>query len=112
VAWRESGFDARAVSPKGAVGVMQLMPGTARGLAADAHDLGANVEGGAAYLSQLLRRFDGDVVKALAAYDAGPQAVTRYDGPPPYAETTAYLNSVLDRLSREALAQPPAGKAP
>jgi soluble lytic murein transglycosylase-like protein len=114
VAWRESAFDATAVSPRGAVGVMQLMPGTARGLAVDAHDLGANVEGGTAYLAQLLHHFDGDVVKALAAYNAGPAAVDRFGGAPPYPETTSYLDSVLDRLSREALAQPaaPAPRAP
>jgi soluble lytic murein transglycosylase-like protein len=99
VAWQESRLQQNALSPKGARGVMQLMPGTARGLGINAGDLSANVDGGAAYLAQMLARFDGDVIKSLAAYNAGPEAVTRYGGVPPYPETQAYVNAVLGRLA-------------
>jgi soluble lytic murein transglycosylase-like protein len=106
VAWRESGFNSRAVSPKGARGTMQLMPGTARALGVDSSDLKSNIDGGANYLSQMMRRFNGDQAKALAAYNAGPRAVERYGGVPPYAETKAYVESILGRLngSPDALA--------
>ena len=100
VAWRESGFNTAAVSPKGARGVMQLMPGTALALGVDAADPAGNIEGGVNYLSLMIRRFDGDLAKALAAYNAGPEAVERYGGVPPYAETIAYVDAVLGRLSR------------
>lgn len=100
VAWRESGFNPTAVSPKGARGVMQLMPGTARLLGVDASDLVSNIDGGANYLSQMIRRFGGDTTKALAAYNAGPEAVERYRGVPPYAETIAYVDAILARLGR------------
>ena len=99
VAWQESRFNQAAVSPKGAMGVMQLMPATARGLGVDAVTLAGNVDGGVAYLSQMLRRFEGDLPRALAAYNAGPQAVQRYGGVPPYAETQAYVRAVLGRLA-------------
>jgi len=99
VAWQESRYNQAALSPKGAVGVMQLMPGTARTLGVDASDLKGNVEGGVAYLSQMLQRFEGDLPKALAAYNAGPDAVTRYGGVPPYAETQAYVRAILGRLA-------------
>lgn len=105
VAWQESRFHQTAASPKGARGVMQLMPATARDLGVDASDVSANIEGGAAYLAALLRRFDGDIVKTLAAYDAGPAAVQRFGGTPPFAETRAYVTAVLDRLARTAPAQ-------
>jgi len=98
VAWQESRFNQAAVSPKGAMGVMQLMPATARQLGVDARDVTSNIEGGAIYLSQMLRRFEGDVPRALAAYNAGPEAVQRYGGVPPYAETQAYVRAILGRL--------------
>lgn len=99
VAWRESAFRQEAVSRKGARGVMQLMPQTARTLGVDPDDLAANVDGGAAYLSNLLHRFGGDVGLALAAYNAGPQAVVRWGGAPPYRETRAYVSAILERLA-------------
>jgi soluble lytic murein transglycosylase-like protein len=99
VAWQESRFHQAAVSPKGALGVMQLMPDTARRLGVDAADLKGNIDGGVAYLGQMLRRFEGDVPRALAAYNAGPEAVTRYGGVPPYAETRAYVQAILGRLA-------------
>jgi soluble lytic murein transglycosylase-like protein len=97
VAWQESRFRQAAVSPKGAVGVMQLMPGTARRLGVDPADLKGNVDGGVAYLAQMVARF-GDLPRALAAYNAGPEAVERFGGVPPFAETRAYVKSILGRL--------------
>jgi soluble lytic murein transglycosylase-like protein len=102
IAWRESRFNAAAVSPKGARGVMQLMPATARSLGVDPADPVANVAGGTAYLSGLMARYDGDLVKSLAAYNAGPGAVDRWHGVPPYAETRAYVAAILDRLAAQA----------
>jgi soluble lytic murein transglycosylase-like protein len=99
VAWRESRFNPRAVSPKGAVGVMQLMPGTARALGVDPRDAGANLEGGAAYLAGLLKTYNGDLTLALAAYNAGPEAVQRYAGVPPFPETKAFVDAILNRLA-------------
>jgi len=100
VAWQESGFNQGAISPKGARGVMQLMPATARRLGVDPDDIASNIEGGAAYLSNMMRRFNGDLPKTLAAYNAGPEAVEKYGGVPPYAETTAYVRSVMARMNR------------
>jgi soluble lytic murein transglycosylase-like protein len=100
VAWQESRFRQAAVSPKGARGVMQLMPTTARELSADAFDMASNVDGGAAYLARMLRMFGGDTSRALAAYNAGPGAVARFGGVPPYAETRAYVQNILAHLSR------------
>ena len=99
VAWQESRLNQKAVSPKGALGVMQLRPQTAAGLGVDPSDLHGNVDGGAAYLGRLLQQFDGDIVLTLAAYNAGPEAVRRYGGVPPYPETRAYVAAVLDRLA-------------
>ena len=96
VAEVESGGHQDAVSPAGAVGVMQLMPETAAGLGVDPYSAEGNVEGGAKYLSELMNTFGGDVKKAVAAYNAGPNAVKAYGGVPPYAETQDYVNRVLD----------------
>lgn len=102
VAEQESGLRPRVVSRAGAVGEMQLMPATARSLGVDPLDSRQNYQGGAAYLARLLRRYDGDTVKALAAYNAGEGRVDRYGGTPPYRETQAYVAAVLDRLSQRA----------
>lgn len=92
----ESGYDVRAVSNKGAIGLMQLMPATAVELAvASPFDPEENLRGGTHYLRALLERYDGDVTLALAAYNAGPSAVDRYGGVPPYPETLEYLRRVF-----------------
>ncbi len=96
VAEAESGGDQSAVSKAGAIGIMQLMPGTAEALGVNPYDAQQNLEGGAKYLRQMLDSFDGDVRKAVAAYNAGPQAVKKYGGVPPYAETQDYVDKVLD----------------
>ena len=83
VAKVESGLDPKAVSPKGAIGVMQLMPDTARTLGVDPTDPEQNIEAGARLLRELLLKYGGDVTKALAAYNAGEKAVDRYQGMPP-----------------------------
>lgn len=96
VAKAESNFDPNAQSSAGAQGVMQLMPGTARSLGvSDSFDAEQNIMGGAKYLSQLLREFDGDTTLAVAAYNAGPGNVKKYDGVPPFAETQNYVKKVL-----------------
>lgn len=99
IAHVESRYNQAAVSPKGAIGIMQLMPGTARQLGVDPHSRAGNLDGGSAYLRQMLDRFDGDLVRAVAAYNAGPRAVERARGVPAYAETRAYVDRVLARLS-------------
>lgn len=96
VAQTESGGNQEAVSPAGAVGVMQLMPDTAAGLGVNPYDKRQNIEGGAKYLKQMMDTFGGDVRKAVAAYNAGSQAVKEYNGIPPYRETQDYVNKVLD----------------
>ena len=92
----ELGFRPTAKSTKGALGLAQLMPGTARLLGVNPHDPGQNLDGGARYLKQQYRRF-GDWRLALAAYNAGPEAVERYRGIPPYAETQNYVKAILGR---------------
>lgn len=96
VAEAESGLSQDAVSPVGAVGVMQLMPETARSLGVrNINDARENIDGGVHYLKQMLTTFGGDVTKAVAAYNAGPQAVKNYNGVPPYSETRNYVARVL-----------------
>lgn len=92
----ESGFDPLAVSRRGAQGLMQLMPDTAEQLGVDdAYDPWQNIDGGTRYLCELIDRFPGELELALAAYNAGPEAVRQYQGVPPYAETRGYVRRVL-----------------
>ncbi len=97
--WQESRWNPNAVSPVGARGLAQLMPGTARELGVDPRDPFANLEGGARYLRAQLDRFDGDLEKALAAYNAGPGRVERAGGVPRIRETQQYVASIMGRLS-------------
>ena len=97
---QESGFDPRARSAAGAMGLTQLMPATAASLGVtDPYDPAQSLDGGAAYLRSMLDRFGGDPAKALAAYNAGPGAVARFGGVPPYAETQHYVQSILGGLT-------------
>jgi hypothetical protein len=92
----ESANNPRAISGKGAQGLMQLMPETARNLGVvDSFDPADNVGGGVRYLRELLLRYNGDLIKTLAAYNAGPQRVQQYKGIPPYRETRAYITRVI-----------------
>lgn len=101
----ESGFNPHAVSRKGAQGLMQLMPATASKLGVrDSFDPAANVDGGTQYLSDLLSLYHGDIIKALAAYNAGPERVAQYHGVPPYRETRAYVASIVRDFNRKKLA--------
>lgn len=102
----ESGFNTHAVSAKGARGLMQLMPGTANQLGVhDAFDPQANVTGGSRYLRELLERYNFDLVKALAAYNAGPQRVEQYQGVPPFRETRAYVARIVHDYNTKKIAQ-------
>lgn len=105
----ESGFNSRAVSKKGAQGLMQLMPQTASQLGvANSFDPNANVEGGTKYLRELLEKYNFDVNKALAAYNAGPKRVDQYRGVPPYYETQAYIARIIRDFNRQKIAENPA----
>ncbi len=97
----ESAYRTDAVSPKGAIGLMQLMPGTAQALNADPNDPRQNVEAGVRYLRELLIKYDGSAMRALAAYNAGPGAVDRYKDVPPYPETQRYVNKILLDYQRQ-----------
>jgi len=118
----ESGFNVRALSVKGAMGLMQLMPATARELhVSDPYDAEQNVRGGTSYLRQLIDRFDGRIELGLAAYNAGPSAVERYHGIPPYRETREYVRRVMQLYSGREVSipttvvgspAPPAGHTP
>ena len=105
VAWQESRGQMRAVSPKGARGVMQLMPSTASELGVDPRVMSDNIRGGAMYLRRQLDRF-GTVPLALAAYNAGPGAVLRFGGIPPYRETQAYVARIMARWRPIAVTTP------
>lgn len=98
VARAESDYRHDTVSRAGAIGIMQLMPGTAAALGVDPYDPWQNVLGGARYLKDLLRRYGGRLDLALAAYNAGPGAVARHNGIPPYPETSTYVSRVLKAL--------------
>ena len=97
--WQESRWNAQAVSPKGAMGLAQLMPATARTLGVNPADPIANLNGGARYLRYLLDQFDGNVEKALAAYNAGPGRVRSAGGIPAIAETQNYVTSIVRRIA-------------
>ena len=101
VAKIESGLKQDVVSPKGAIGLMQLMPGTAAALGVEPSRAEENAQGGAKYLRQLLLRYHNDSALALAAYNAGPGAVDKYRGVPPYAETQHYVLKVLREYERQ-----------
>ena len=106
VAWQESRGNNAAVSDKGALGIMQLMPGTAAALGVDPRDPEANINGGAAYLALQMAKF-GNVELALAAYNAGPGAVVRYGGVPPYRETRSYVSTIMQRWNGSVAALAP-----
>ena len=108
----ESGYNAAALSNKGAIGLMQLMPDTARMLdVLDPYDPAQNLRGGVTYLRNLLDRFSGQVEYAVAAYNAGPGAVERHGGIPPYRETQEYVRRVLSLYRGDATLRVPAGLA-
>lgn len=96
----ESDFNPGAVSDKGAIGLMQLMPETAGELGVNPHNMSQNVEGGTRYIKQMLEKFSGDLKLALAAYNAGPNAVIRHGGIPPYTETQNYVLKVLKNYEK------------
>jgi soluble lytic murein transglycosylase-like protein len=97
---QESGGNPKAMSPKGAKGLMQIMDGTARMLGVnDPFDIKQNIQGGVKYLADLIKKFEGDIKSALAAYNAGPAAVKKYGGVPPYDETRDFVNSVMSHFN-------------
>jgi soluble lytic murein transglycosylase-like protein len=103
VVWQESRWHSGAISPKGAVGLTQLMPATSRALGVDAYDPVANLDGGAHYLRLLLDHFGGDLQRALAAYNAGVARVERSGGIPAIRETQNYVAAILARLNAQAV---------
>lgn len=109
VAKAESAYRQDAISPKGAIGIMQLMPATAASLHADPHDPEQNVEAGTRLLRELLVQYQDhpdQLRRALAAYNAGPGAVQKYNGVPPYRETQAYVNKIVEAYRRKVAAAP------
>src|ERR1035437_2348442 len=102
----ESGFQPLAISPKGAIGLMQLMPGTAQALGRDPHDPAQNVDAGARYLRDLLEKYNYGLRHALAAYNAGPGAVDKYNGVPPYRETINYISRIEKKLKAAEAIKP------
>jgi soluble lytic murein transglycosylase-like protein len=105
VIWQESRWHPEARSRAGAIGLAQLMPRTARDLGVNPLDPAANLAGGARYLRQQLDRFDGDIERALAAYNAGPGRVLRAGGIPRITETQAYVRSIVDRMANSTILQ-------
>ncbi len=102
VAKQESNYNPQTISPKGAIGIMQLMPATAQAFGVDPHNVRQNIRGGAAYLRYLLDLYDGRIDLALAAYNAGQGAIARYGGVPPFKETQMYLSRNFKYLAHES----------